>query len=170
MLKHVAVGRGTQNYTCDLKNATAVPAAVGAVATLFNASCIASTYPDLLTILPKVAMHFDLSTVDQRLGPSNMAISGHHYFTNLTTPFFDLDTPAGQLGEIPCAKNNSSPAPTDAPKGQSGEAAVAWLKLLARAGATGGLQEVYRVGTAGGSPPAACTGMPAEFTVEYSAQ
>ncbi|RYP18589.1 hypothetical protein DL765_003874 [Monosporascus sp. GIB2] len=42
VLKHVAIGRGTQNYTCDTTNSTAVPAPAGAVATLSRS---ASTCP-----------------------------------------------------------------------------------------------------------------------------
>lgn len=181
-LKHVAIGRGTQNYTCDLSNSTAVPSAVGAVATLFNATCIAATYPDLLAMLPRVALAFNLSassayqsnlvpaSTGDRLAPGNYMISGHHYFQNSTTPFFNLDTTTWQLGEAPCAKNATVNAPTGAAVGQQGEAAVAWLRLVAREGATGRIQEVYRVETAGGSPPATCTGMSAAFEVQYSAQ
>ncbi len=172
-LKHVAIGRGTQNYTCDLTNSTAVPVANGAVATLFNVSCIAATYPDLGAILSKVSLEFNLtqSEVTHKLAPSNLALSGTHFFTNGTTPFFNLDIAPGlQLGEVPCAKEAGSPAPKDAPKGQQGEPAVAWLKLKARDGATGGLQEVYRVHTAGGSAPATCQGMPASFEVQYATQ
>ncbi|KAJ4425298.1 hypothetical protein N0V82_000108 [Gnomoniopsis sp. IMI 355080] len=181
-LKHVAIGRGTQNYTCDLSNSTAVPSAVGAVATLFNASCIASTYPDLLNMLPRVAMAFNLSESDvypnnlvpastnSRLAPGNYMISGHHYFLSTTTPYFNLDTENWQLGAAPCSKNATENAPADAPTGQNGEKAVAWLKLKTASDATGQLQEVYRVQTAGGSPPATCTGMSASFEVQYSAQ
>lgn len=167
VLKHVAIGRGTQNYTCDTTNATAIPVATGAVATLFNASCIASTYPDLLNMLPKVALAFDLPDGESpRMQPSNLVISGHHFFTNATTPFFDL----GEVGQAPCAKYSAVPAPADAPRGLNGEAAVPWLKLVTRVGATGKLQEVYRLETAGGSAPATCAGMPASFEVQYSSQ
>jgi hypothetical protein len=171
VLKHVAVGRGTQNYTCDTTNSTAAPAAAGAVATLFDASCVAAAYPDLLNILPKVAMQFNLTAEENpRMGPSNLAISGKHFFTNNTTPFFNLDTDAKKLGEAGCAKNSSTPAPPNAPVGQKGEPAVPWLKLLTRIGSTGDLQEVYRLETAGGSAPATCAGMPAAFEVQYAAQ
>jgi hypothetical protein len=168
ILKHVAIGRGVQNYTCDLSNATAVPAAIGAVATLYNASCLVSTYPDLANALPKVALQFQVSPAS--LAPSNLAVSGKHFFTNTTTPFFDLDTNFMKLGSIPCAKNNTAAAPADAPKGLQGEPAVPWLKLLARVGATGNLQEVYRLETAGGSAPTNCTGQKATFSVQYAAQ
>lgn len=172
-LKHVAIGRGIQNYTCSQTNATAPPVSIGAVATLYNASCVASTYPDLLTLLPNVALQFNLTSDDQAtLSPSYLAISGHHYFTNTTTPTFNLNTATQDLGFAPCSKNNTSPAPTGSPVGQGGQGhgAVAWLKLITREGATGNLEEVYRVNTAGGNPPATCAGMPAIFEVQYAAE
>ena len=140
--------------------------AIGALATLYNASCVASTYPDLLAALPNVALQFNLTSNDQKaLSPSNLAISGHHYFSNTTTPDFDLNSGGLSLGFAPCLKNNTVAAPAGAPVGQGGQGygAVAWLKLLTRDGATGNLEEVYRVNTAGGSPPATCAGMPATF-------
>jgi hypothetical protein len=171
-LKHVAIGRGTQNYSCGVIE-TAAPVALGAVATLYNASCVASTYPDLLSTLPDVALQFKLTDMNQdTLSPPNLATSGHHYFSNLTTPVFNLDTAVMDLGFAPCAKNNSEPAPASAAMGQDDEGfgAVAWLKLLTRDGATGNLKEVYRVNTAGGKPPTTCAGMPATFEVEYAAE
>lgn len=169
VLKLVAIGRGTQNYTCDADNATAVPAAIGAKATLYNASCIAALYPDVLDALPEVALQFNITDAPE-LAPSNLLVSGVHYFVTTTTPFFDLDTANGQLGEAQCKKNASLSAPPDAPKGREGEAAVTWLKLTTKPGATGGLQEVFRLQTAGGSAPATCAGMPASFEVQYAAQ
>jgi hypothetical protein len=172
-LKHVAIGRGTQNYTCSTTNATAAPVSIGAFATLYNATCVASTYPDLLTALPNVALQFNLTSNDQAtLSPSYLAISGHHYFSNTTTPTFDLDTASLNLGFAPCSKNNTVNAPPGAPLGQGGEGngSVAWLKLLTRDGSTGNLEEVYRVNTAGGNPPATCAGMPATFEVQYASE
>ncbi|KAK9774279.1 hypothetical protein AB5N19_13698 [Seiridium cardinale] len=169
-LKHVAVGRGTQNYTCDTTNATAAPVQIGAMATLFNASCLISSYPDLANIITKMALQFTLTEEETTLGPSNLAISGTHFFTNTTTPFFNLDRPNLQLGEAGCTKLNATNAPADATRGTDNSTAVVWLKLATRTGATGDLQEVYRVQTAGGSAPATCAGMPASFEVQYSAQ
>lgn len=122
-----------------------------------------------MNMLPKVALQFNVTDAP-KLAPSNLVVSGVHYFTNLTTPFFNLDSASAKLGQAGCSKNASVSAPPDAPKGQQGEAAVAWLKLLTRTGATGELQEVYRLETAGGSAPATCVGMPAAFEVQYSAQ
>ncbi|KAI5867163.1 hypothetical protein GGS23DRAFT_164020 [Durotheca rogersii] len=170
-LSHVAIGRGTQNYTCDTANPTAAPVLAGAVATLFNASCVASTYPDLLNMLPKLAMQFNLTTREgSPMGPTNLIVSGTHFFTNNTTPFFNLDTEQYKIGEAGCAKDSQTPAPSDAPVGQLGEPAVPWLRLKTREGATGNLQEVYRLETVGGSAPATCEGMPATFERQYAAQ
>lgn len=195
MLKHVAIGRGTQNYTCLGANATAPPKPTGAVAALFNASCVAASYPDVLHVLPRLALQFELSDVlpagdiadpfplgttdddddddappSQRIGPTNLDVSGRHFFKGDGTPFFNLDTARHTLGELPCSKKESTDAPTDAPRGRQDEGAVPWLRLQAIEGATGGLQEVYRVETAGGSAPASCQGMPESFEVQYAAE
>lgn len=76
------------------------------------------------------------------------------------------------VGFAPCSKNNSVAAPAGASVGQGGVGlgAVAWLKLITRVGATEGLEEVYRMNTAGGAAPATCAGMSATFEVEYAAE
>ncbi|KAK4104814.1 hypothetical protein N658DRAFT_417996 [Parathielavia hyrcaniae] len=172
VLKHIAIGRGTQNYTCNPATPGDAPKANGAVATLFNASCAVATSMELAAALTRAALYFDLAQSETlgRLSPSNLGRSGVHFFTDSTTPFFNLDSSAWKLGEIPCAKQGSAPAPQDAPRGLSGEPAVAWLKLDAKPGATGGLQEVYRLFTVGGSPPATCEGLPSTFEIQYSTQ
>lgn len=169
-LRHVGVGRGTQNYTCEGADASDAPTAVGAVATLFNASCVAAEYPDLLEVIPGMAVHFDLNDSEQ-LGASGLQMSGHHFFTSEGVPFFDLDPAGGlQLGRVPTAKANTTDAPSEAAAGVTGDKAVAWLKLDAIDGVEGDIKEVYRLNTAGGSPPATCAGMPATFEVQYAAE
>ena len=139
---------------------------------------MAATYPDLLDLLPRVSLSFNLSESevllnaqrpDARMGPSNLAVSGVHFFNDDKAPFFNLTTERSDVGEISLAKNASVPAPADASPGQQGESAVGWLRLLKKE-ATGGLQEVFRVGTAGGSSAATCEGQPEKFEVEYAAQ
>ncbi|KAF4582959.1 malate dehydrogenase [Ophiocordyceps camponoti-floridani] len=163
---HVALGRGTQNYTCS--STSSAPKAAGAVATLFDASCVAVMFPELLSRIPAMAVHLDLDGRD-RVASSVLQESGVHFFTDPSTAYFDLDTSAHDYGKAPCAKLGSVDAPADAARGRKGEKAVAWLRLKAKAGATDGIREVYRVSTAGGSPPATCEGMPANFEVPYSA-
>ncbi|KAL2170086.1 hypothetical protein VTG60DRAFT_5181 [Thermothelomyces hinnuleus] len=176
-LRHIAIGRGTQNYTCDAATPDAAPQAAGAVAMLFNASCLVATSPDLAAALTRAALRFDLPqsrAAGERLVPSDLPLSGLHFFADATTALFKLDvSPAVQLGELPCGKNASVPAPpadAAASRGLQGEPPVPWLKLTAKPGATGGLQEVFRFQTVGGSPPATCRGMPEEFQVDYAAQ
>lgn len=103
--------------------------------------------------------------------PTNIFLSGQHFFHN-ATPVFDLNlTPESQYGFALGKKDSSSPAPADAPKGPKGEAAVAWLKLDTVDGTRGGVRHVYRVNTVGGSPPKTCEGMkPGVFSVDYSSQ
>ncbi|KAM0255319.1 hypothetical protein ACHAQJ_005909 [Trichoderma viride] len=170
-VQHVAVGRGTQNYTCDASNPSAPPTAVGALATLFNVSCIAAVNPELLQTVPGMAVNFNYDAVTSTgsLGPVALAVSGHHFFTNSTTPFFNLDTPNMNIGTVPCSKNNTIAAPSTAAAGPQGSSAVPWLKLLAKDGATGSIKEVYRIDTAGGNAPATCQGQPANIQVQYSA-
>jgi hypothetical protein len=166
-LKHVAIGLGTQNYTCDVTNATAGPVAIGAKAKLFNVTCVAATYPNLLDLLPKIAVGLIPTVSDVQAGQT---ASGWHIFLNTTTPFFDLNTPVMQLGEVACAKNNSTPAPLEAPRGLTRGGAVDWLKLVSRNGTISNLREVYRLQTAGGEAPKTCRGMPTAFEVRYAAQ
>src|ERR1700753_1303994 len=84
-LSHVAIGRGTQNYSCADSTANTVPVQVGALASLFNATCVAGQFPQLLSMLPGIAYNFPVP--DSTVGAGNVFLSGHHYFTNATTPF-----------------------------------------------------------------------------------
>jgi len=146
--------------------------AVGAVATLFNVSCIAADSPSLLARLASIALDLPVPTpIDERV-PAYQDMSGHHYFTDATTAFFNLDTSLHQYGFGAFKKANTSAAPADAVLGQGGKGngSVAWLKLDAKSRDGQVFQEVYRLKTAGGQPPKACTGMPAAFEVQYAAE
>jgi Protein of unknown function (DUF3455) len=108
---------------------------------------------------------------DANFQPSNILLSGRHFFHN-ATPVFDLNlTPQAQYGYALAKKDSASPAPTDAPVGPNGEPAVPWLKLDTIEGTKGGIQHVYRLNTVGGTAPKTCEGKtPGVFTIEYSAQ
>ena len=173
-LYHIAVGRGTQNYTCDLSNATAIPAAAGAVATLVNATCLTANSPLLAWSLAGWAFQ-DKAVKVPTTFPVNdfLKISGHHYFTDLTTAYFNLDT-VGQGNDTwdsnysqgAFKKVNSTDAPTDAVKDS-----VPWLKLTSKSNDTDcAFQEVYRINTVGGAAPKTCTGQEAAFQIEYAAE
>ncbi|KAK5111453.1 hypothetical protein LTR62_004905 [Meristemomyces frigidus] len=173
-LFHVAIGRGTQNYTCDTTNSTAVPVAVGAKATLFNATCIAASSPQLLAQLPDIALQLPIPTTSSSDAgnPAYADMSGHHYFLNPTTPFFNMDTALHSYGAGSFKKTGAAAAPASAIPGPNdqGDGAVTWLKLDARDAEGQVFQEVYRLNTAGGQPPKMCTGMPAAFEVQYAAE
>jgi hypothetical protein len=80
----IARGRGTQNYTCA--DAAAKPAAIGAVANLFNASC---------------------TVASGNLGSIAEEGIGMHFFADATTPEFDIIG----LGETQTKKVESMAAP-----------------------------------------------------------
>lgn len=169
-LKHIAIGRGTQNYTCGT-NTTAAPTAIGAVADLFNVTGVTASYPEVLAIIPPSALQFNYTaevntTTATVLAPMNFELTGHHYFTDLTTPYFFLNAGSVQIGTIGSAKNASTPAPPNSVQGS-----VPWLKLVEKNQVTGDLQEVYRLNTAGGAAPATCAGMLSQsFEVQYAAE
>lgn len=151
----------------------AKPVAIGALATLYNASCIAATNPQRLATIPNSALQSNPNSDNEdEFVLENLDVSGQHFFLDNTTPFFTLDTAAMQLGQASCTRNASVAAPADAPIGQGGEGfgAVAWLQLLTKPGATGNLEEVYRLNTAGGKPPPNCSNMAATFEVQYAAE
>ncbi|KAA8644097.1 uncharacterized protein ATNIH1004_008295 [Aspergillus tanneri] len=145
-LKFVALGRGTQNYTCSSSDVTMTPVAVGAVATLFDASCILKSNPELLHQLPASfqtvplnAMNF-LAAVTGRIlfSTTDTIVLGEHYFNARGSPVFDL-----RLGGYPhwigTKKVSSAVAPTkgnDAP----------WLKLEATdSSTTNGIQVGFHI-------------------------
>jgi hypothetical protein len=165
--RSIAVGRGTQNYTCATNDASSAPEAAGAYAHLFDASCIGALYPDLLARLPAMALGFNLSDPAQ-LGASPLPATGMHFFTDPKTAYFDLGDDENRGGEVWSAKEADTPAPSTAATGQQGESAVAWLKLETKGETGGNMKTVYRVNTAGGSPPATCEGMGETFEVEYA--
>ncbi|PSK51876.1 hypothetical protein B9Z65_3143 [Elsinoe australis] len=175
-LSHVVIGRGTQNYTCDTSNSSAVPVAVGAVATLFNVTCLAVESPDLVARLANIALDLPIpfNVQDDADSPSYYGLSGYHYFLDGTTAFFNLDTDKHTFGEGAFKKANA----TDAPQGSmvgpknKGNGAVPWLLLKAYQG-YGDFQvytEVYRVRTAGGSPPKTCAGQKANIQIQYATE
>lgn len=181
VLSHVAVGRGTQNYTCSGADASSTPTAKGAVATLFNATCQAARSPDLLYQTPSIALAYQVPDAQSALAAYDILMSGHHYFLDDTTPFFNLDTADHSYGTVACKKNaaanapaanSSSPLKSNVAAGTDGtdNGDVPWLKLDSVQDESGYTwKEVYRLNTAGGQPPKTCAGIDGDFTVQYAA-
>ena len=155
-LRYIGLGLGTQNYTCA--SPTSTPTAVGANATLYDAT-------EAMT-----ALNHNLGSTNNQLmeriagqGPcmadrsdkvTGLNVLGHHYFTASGTPSFDLGalklTPSPFLS---AQKLASATAPTEACAGRDGGAAVPWLQLKddGTSANSGELIMVYRVMTAGGA-------------------
>ncbi|KAJ6073220.1 hypothetical protein N7467_011305 [Penicillium canescens] len=177
-LKYVVLGRGTQNYSCLALNtpsshkATTKPIATGAAATLFDASCVASSSGTLLHQLPAIMSNTPLGSIvfmAALLGQGTKStdlIIGEHYFNAGGDPVFDLSL-SGSQSWIVAKKDASVSAPATEPSNnQSGN--VPWLKLGHKDGCN--IQEVYRVVTSQGDPPSTCTGQNETIQVAYAAE
>ncbi|KAL8744407.1 MAG: hypothetical protein Q9190_003339 [Brigantiaea leucoxantha] len=174
---HVGVGRGTQNYTCDPAQPSSTPTAIGALATLYNMTCLSAVAPGAFGRLTRSAILVPAPAPGQNLFPANAAVSGHHYFT-AAAPTFNLHTQTANFGIDFAKVDTKVPAPSTAALGSDGSKAVPWLKLLVQDAPAGslpadtlsGVKEIFRVNTAGGSAPTTCEGQPASFQKEYAAE
>lgn len=131
------------------------------MAKLFNATCVAGQFPQLLQILPGIAAKLPTPAADQ--GASGLFLSGIHYFTDTTTPFFDFKTSAHNWGTAHCSKGAASNAPNPTKD-------VPWLYLKAKSTADCSISEVYRVNTVGGVAPATCQGQKPSILVDYATE
>ncbi|TEY61469.1 hypothetical protein BOTCAL_0168g00020 [Botryotinia calthae] len=163
-LAYVALGRGIQNYTCSAVGAT--PVALGAVASLYDATEYAKCASTAFNNLPAIAVYTNLPSTSSA---SFMGLEplGKHFFDASGTPTFDLSSVskilyAGKTGGV-AAPINSSPGPADT-------GAVDWLSLTAKSTYVSvGLTSVYRVETAGGNSINPCTTAGVQ-SVQYAAQ
>ena len=169
-LKAIALGRGTQNYTCATSDASSVPSSIGAVATLFDASPLLPFLSpidgqEILDLLPEYLLTFPSAALQS----SNLPMLGQHFFTAPTSPIFNLMP--GNIGFLEGAKVGDIIAPAGSPPGPygKGNGAVDWLALSAKPGSVD-IQQGYRVFTAGGKAPATCAGQQPTIEVQYAAQ
>lgn len=142
-LKYITVGRGTQNYSCPSIDAssrnTTAPKATGAAATLFDASCVASTSMTLLHELPAVAARTPLGSLafmaEMLSSTTNSSdlIVGEHYFDAAGDPFFNLKL-SGHDDWMVAAKSASVSAPTRVYTTKTASKDVAWLSLKRKEG------------------------------------
>lgn len=141
--------------------------ALGAVATLFDATKLADADEAAVHAIPPMIVYIPLPSSSLAVASGNLPILGHHYFDAAGTPTFDLSS----VGKILYgAKTGDVKAPSTANKGPAGTGAVDWLQLTKKATYTSvGEQVVYRVETAGGSAPTNCTSTDL-ITVQYAAE
>lgn len=178
VLSHVVLGRGTQNYTCVDATDASVPVAQGAVADLYDVSCLAAKRPELLHLLPDVMVNIGKTTIEtaasivSRMTRDKLFI-GHHYFApNNTIPVFDFRMEKSQSLIFRGKKDQGVPATIAASKGIPTEqnGAVDWLRIVAIQSMSVGVKLVYRVQTAGGKSPSTCKGMPKSFEIQYATE
>ncbi|KAL9103701.1 MAG: hypothetical protein Q9163_001295 [Psora crenata] len=178
-LYHVALGRGTQNYTCETATSpSAAPVALGAVADLYNVTCTTCFLGNDITnrFTNIIARQKDYSNMAQSL-----TRSGHHYFSDNTTATFNLHTDIANYGISFSKKTANVSAPADATRGEDGSAAVPWLKLkvelppvaplsLNAEDSASHVAEIYRLNTAGGAQ-STCEGYVGQrFQKQYAAE
>lgn len=167
-LASITVGRGVQNYTCG-NDSTAAPVSIGAIAILYEASCIGLSDPDLLAALPGQALAISPPAdpeEDLDCGSQPLERAGHHFFTAAKVPTFDFtETGDPELGLGMMSVGVKSPAPDAA-------TSVPWLSLNRADGSVGPIQAIYRLNTAGGVAPATCDGQQpgGTISVQYAAQ
>ncbi|EMT69211.1 hypothetical protein NOF04DRAFT_19583 [Fusarium oxysporum II5] len=170
-LKHIALGFGIQNFSCAEAGVT--PAAIGALAVLYDVTCL---YPGQAhsSLKAKKWASLPSDVLNTRKVPLNrnddggasltnpfpkkqplkveglrksIPYLGRHFFNAAGVPTFDLDK-ASQL--FVAKKIDGIRAPASAPAGPEGTGAVDWL-YLGDAGGSQGVSLVYRVLTAGGA-------------------
>ncbi|GAB7350058.1 hypothetical protein MBLNU459_g0728t1 [Dothideomycetes sp. NU459] len=153
-LRYIALGLGTQNYTCP--NTTTAPIANGALATLYDATALLRAAPAAVSTLPALAYSTGSSL--------SLPTLGHHWFSAAGVPTFDLEA------AIPRAFLSAKKVAYVAAPADSVPNSVPWLYLVDDGrGVSVGLKAVYRVETAGGAAPATCAKV-GELTVRYAAE
>ncbi|KAF8814991.1 hypothetical protein BYT27DRAFT_7156279 [Phlegmacium glaucopus] len=174
-LAFVALGVGTQNYTCG---STGTFTNVGALAEIFDISGFANTaifdlIPDLAIAAwkaapPSISIAEVISTLHMDRTPE---ILGQHYFVPSPingqglNPKWDFTSQGALAGNpnafVVAAKVDQADAPT-------GSQDIAWLSLK---NITGELaQQIYRIDTRLGQPPANCNPGSPEIEVKYVSQ
>ncbi|KAF2281455.1 uncharacterized protein EI97DRAFT_29632 [Westerdykella ornata] len=155
----IALGRGTQNYTCAPNAPT--PSPIGAVATLYDASCAVAT-SNAKPADGKGRAGGRGRAKGPCVLPQSAPSIGNHFFSDNTTPVFSIPS----LGITALKKAESAPAPDPSVD-------VPWLLLSAVAeGTTSPVKSIYRLHTKGGVAPGSCEGV-AEgetVTVGYEAE
>ncbi|EGE07752.1 hypothetical protein TEQG_06784 [Trichophyton equinum CBS 127.97] len=156
-LKYITFGVGTQNYTCA--GGATKPIPVGAVATLYDGSCLNNIHARAMSILNYISLHTSVPSAAWVLENFlKMPKLGQHYFTG-GRPFFDLTTRGGSdKAYVSVVANVPAPSGLDVP----------WLRLNKLEGS--GIEAIFRVKTHEGVSPATCQGQPAVFQVGYTAQ
>ncbi len=132
-LAYIVVGHSVQNYTCSALSVA--PVTISAIATLYDATTLASYYETIVhaILLKAVYIPLSLATAIYKkpafilplpIGPIN--VLSHHYFDSASTPTFDLSSVRVILYYV---KKNEVKALVTTDKGPTSTEAVNWLFL-----------------------------------------
>lgn len=161
-LKVITLGIGHQNYTCNATTGTY--GSNVALASLFDVTRYLSHHPDQVSTLSADRLqqyeeHGDCAE-ESDYYPHFRQI-GEHYFEPTTPAIPDFD-----LFALDAFLSGKKAADVAAPASDD----VDWLELVDNGdGETKNVKAVYRVETAGGKPPASCSGGE-HIAVPYAAQ
>ncbi|KAK6338538.1 hypothetical protein TWF730_002601 [Orbilia blumenaviensis] len=166
----IVLGYGSQNYSCV--NGVATPN--GAVATLYDLSCAFAVSPEWADVLTRGAVQMDptaqLAGIQMLKNMFNAQfIAGVHYFKgDFATPLFEFTDKAkfigGVGGKIPALLGS------DTGKRPDNYGAVPSLKLVPKQGMGSTVSTIYRLHTAGGSPPPGTCNWQGQKQIPYAAQ
>ncbi|KAK9489505.1 hypothetical protein V1508DRAFT_50936 [Lipomyces doorenjongii] len=162
-LPFLALGRGTQNYSCN--STMSKPVSKGALAILYDLGPLLEySPPDLLHTLPSYVLDMASPLVP-------LSAAGSHFFDSTGVPNFDLLSRGLSVKGITAETIPTTTPPASLGLPRSPTNPMNWLHLTPRiVGLVVRLTDVYRVEVAGGSSPATCTNVTAmTFQVQYAA-
>ncbi|KAJ7653968.1 hypothetical protein DFH06DRAFT_1270045 [Mycena polygramma] len=169
----VMLGVGVQNYSCS--STTSTYASIGAVASLFDISCLENTplFTPIQTVAFDVWSEAPASVTATSIGRTIGAplLLGYHYFVTSPSgtglsPIWDFTSTGKFAGDstayVMGAKVGDILAPT------SPSTNVDWLALNNAQGALA--SKIFRIDTVGGQPPTSCVAGSAPISVKYTAK
>jgi hypothetical protein len=180
----VSFAIGVQNYTCA---DTGKYTSIGAVAELYDASCLVGTplFDNVQDIafriwnsLPKAVTAQEVITAGSKLGGQlssaglSSVILGQHYFvanpsgTGAAVPKWDFTSSGKTTGNTDAYVIGSKTGNIASPKGSTEN--VDWLSLKAVQGKLA--TQIFRTDTVSGQPPASCTPGSPNISVKYASK
>ncbi|KAJ7785287.1 hypothetical protein DFH07DRAFT_787339 [Mycena maculata] len=169
---YVALGVGVQNYSCS--STTLKYTSIGAVASLFDISCIDKTpaFANIQTTAFKLWDSVPASVTASLIGSKVAApnLLGYHYFvvgpTGALVPKWDFTSTGKNAGNSSAyvigAKVGDIASPTTPATN------IDWLALNNASGSLA--SKIFRIDTVNGQPPTSCVAGSANISVKYTAK
>ncbi|KAJ6491194.1 hypothetical protein C8R45DRAFT_196806 [Mycena sanguinolenta] len=168
--RFILLGVGIQNYTCS----GTTFASIGAVASLFDTTCLLVNPSDFNTLPTRAFDHWFLAGADTSASDIGAEIhvpvlDGFHFFVESPSgtglsPEWDFSSITGNPNDFVIgAKVGDLPDPTGDPSFD-----IDWLQLSAVEGDLA--SQIFRIDTVGGQPPASCVAGDPDIQVKYVAK